>query len=48
MSQCRGIPRWRGRSGLVGEGALLEKEGEGGWNRRFAEGKPGKGITFEM
>jgi hypothetical protein len=24
------------------------KQGKGGWDREFAEGKPGKGITFEM
>jgi hypothetical protein len=30
------------RSGWVGE------QGEGGWDRGFSEGKPGKGITFEM
>jgi len=23
-------------------------EGEGGWGRGFPEGKPGKGIIFEM
>jgi hypothetical protein len=30
------------RSGWVGE------QGEGDWERRFLEGKPEKGITFEM
>jgi hypothetical protein len=29
-------------SGWVGE------QGKGGWNRGVLEGKPGKGITFEM
>jgi hypothetical protein len=29
-------------SGLVGE------QGEGGGDRKVSEGKPGKGITFEM
>jgi hypothetical protein len=41
MLQCRGMPgpgRW---SGWVGE------QEEGGV-RGFSEGKPGKGITFEM
>jgi hypothetical protein len=30
------------RNGWVGE------QGEEGWDRGFLEGKPGKGITFEM
>ena len=38
----RGMPGQRSGSGWVGE------QGEGGWVRRFSEGKPGKGITFEM
>jgi hypothetical protein len=29
-------------SGWVGE------QGDGGWDRGVSEGKPGKGITFEM
>ena len=28
--------------------ATSSKQGEGGWDREFLEGKPGKGITFEM
>jgi hypothetical protein len=42
MLQCRGIPGQASRSGWFGE------QGEGGWDRGFSEGKPGKGITFEM
>ena len=30
------------RYGWVGE------QGEGEWERKFSEGKPGKGIIFEM
>jgi len=29
-------------------GAPSQKQREGGWDKGFAEGKPGKGITFEM
>lgn len=32
----------------VGGGALSQKQGGGGWERGFAEGKPRKGITFAM
>jgi len=32
----------------VGEGASSKKQDKLGWDREFAEGKPGKGITFEM
>ena len=28
--------------------ATSSKQGEGGWDREFSEGKLGKGITFEM
>ena len=42
MPQCRGIPGQGRGSDLVGEKV------EGGWDRGFLEGKPGKGITFEM
>jgi hypothetical protein len=27
---------------------LVMKQREGGWDRGFLEGKPGKGITFAM
>jgi len=48
-AQCRGMSRWGGRrEWQVGERALSQKQGEGGWVRRFPEGKPEKGITFEM
>ena len=42
MPQCRGMSGQGSRSGMVGE------QGEGGWNSEFLEGKPRKGITFEM
>jgi hypothetical protein len=42
MSRCRGIPGQGSRSGWVGE------QGEGRWDREYFEGKPGKGVTYEM
>jgi hypothetical protein len=30
------------------EGAVSLMQGNGGWDRGFPEGKPGKGATFEM
>jgi hypothetical protein len=33
---------------LVGERASSEKQGGGEWERWVLEGKPEKGITFEM
>jgi hypothetical protein len=42
MSQYRGMLGPGSRSGWVGE------QGDGGGDRGFSEGKPGKGITFEM
>jgi hypothetical protein len=41
MPLCRGIPGEGSRSGWVGE------QGEGEWDGRELEGKPGKVITFE-
>jgi hypothetical protein len=41
MLQCRGMP------GRVGGSTLIEA-GRGVKDRGFLEGKPGKGITFEM
>jgi hypothetical protein len=32
----------------VGGGAASKKQGKGEWDREFAEGKLGVGITFEM
>jgi hypothetical protein len=29
-------------------GVGLVSRGEGGWDRGFSKGKPGKAITFEM
>jgi hypothetical protein len=42
MPQYRGMPGLGSRSGWVG------KQEELGRHRGFSEGKPGKGITFEM
>jgi hypothetical protein len=42
MPQCRGMPGQGSGNGWVGV------QGEGGWDRRFMEGKPGLQITFEM
>jgi hypothetical protein len=42
MSQYRGMPGQGSRSGWVGE------QGYGVWERKFLEGKLGKGITSEM
>jgi hypothetical protein len=36
------MPEPGSRSGWVGE------QGQGGRDRKFSEGKPGKGITFEI
>jgi hypothetical protein len=42
MLLCMGMPGPGSRSGLVGV------QGKWGGYRRFSEGKPGRGITFEM
>ena len=42
MPQCRGMPGLGSGSGWVGV------QGEGKGDKGFSEGKPGKGITFEM
>ena len=42
MPQCSGMPGQGRGSGWV------EEQGEWGEDRGFSEGKPGKGITFEM
>jgi hypothetical protein len=39
---CRGMPGPGSRSGWVGE------QGEGGGDKRFSVGKPGKGLTFKI
>jgi hypothetical protein len=36
------------RKCMGGWGSTLIKAGGGGWVREFVEGKPRKGITFEM
>jgi len=33
---------------MDGWGSTLIDAGRRGWNREFSEGKPGRGITFEM
>jgi hypothetical protein len=45
MPQCRGMPRWEGRSGWVGgEHPHRGRVGD----RGSLEGRPGKGIIFEV
>jgi hypothetical protein len=44
MPQCRGMPGPGSGSGCVGE----QGEGRGGGDMGLLEGKPGKGITFEI
>jgi hypothetical protein len=44
MPQCKGMAGPGSRSEWVGEQG--DRGGDRG--RRFSEGKPGKGITFEM
>jgi len=34
--------------GMGGSGSTLIEAGQGGWDRGFLEGKPGRGITFEI
>jgi hypothetical protein len=41
IPQFRRMPGKGSWSGWVGE------QGDGGWDRKFSEGKPGKRITFE-
>ena len=41
MSQCRGM---LGKAGVGGAPSYRQR----GWDRRLPEGRPGKGITFEM
>ena len=48
MPQFRGISGWEGGSVWVGGGATSNRQWDGGKDRGFSEGKPGKGITFEM
>jgi hypothetical protein len=47
MSHCRGIPRHGGRSGWLGGGNSFIEAGGGGLDRGL-EGRPRKGLTFEM
>jgi hypothetical protein len=43
------MPEWEERSGWVdGRASSLIEVGGGECDREFPEGRPGKGITFEM
>jgi hypothetical protein len=42
------MPQYRRRPGPGSKSGWVGKQGEGGMDRGFSEGKPGKGITFEM
>jgi hypothetical protein len=42
MPQCKEMTEPRRGCGWVGE------QGEGGWDRKFSEGKPRKETIFEM
>jgi hypothetical protein len=44
-AQCSRVVECQDRE--AGMGGLVSREEEG-WNRGFSEGKPGKGITFEL
>ena len=46
VGECQGGEA--GGSGWVDGGASSQKQREGGWYKGFPEGKPEKGITFEM
>lgn len=49
MPQFRGIPGWRGKRKWMGDwGSTLWRHEVEGWDGWFLEGKPGKGITFEI
>jgi hypothetical protein len=46
---CEGsMPQYRGMSGPGIESGWVGEQREGREQRRFSEGKPGKGITFKM
>jgi hypothetical protein len=46
---CEGsMPQYRGMLGPGSRSGWVGEQGEGTWDRGFSEGKPGKGITFEM
>jgi hypothetical protein len=47
MPQCRGMPGWGGGSGWVREHPHRSRE-RSDVTGVFSDGKPGKGITFEM
>jgi hypothetical protein len=47
-ARCPNVGECQDREMGVGGEAPSEKQGEGIWDMGFSEGKPGKGITFEM
>ena len=50
-AQCTSIGKCQDREAGVSrweDGTPSQKQGDGGQVRVFSEGKPGKGITFEM
>ena len=46
VGECQG--RKTGAGEWMGRGALSQRQREGGWDRGFPKGRPGKGKTFEM
>jgi hypothetical protein len=42
------MPQYRGMPGPGSSSRWIGEQGEGEGDRGFSEGKPGKGITFEM
>jgi hypothetical protein len=48
-ARCPSVEECQDREvGVSGWRNILIEEEEGGWDTEFSEGKPGKGITFEM
>ena len=46
---CKGhMPQYRGMPGPGSRSGWVEEQGKGLRDRGLSEGKPGKGITFEM
>jgi hypothetical protein len=41
------LEQW-GKNRWVSGSTPIEAKWEGGWDKRFAEGKPGRGTTFQM
>jgi hypothetical protein len=42
------MPQYRRKRGQEERAGVLTSRGRGEGGREFSEGKPGKGITFEM